>query len=313
MKRDYKVFETREDWINARKNSIGASSLAKFWVTGERETPLPTNIPALNSALKFGSDWEPFIAQTIAKKTGLRLVELNTPIEELEPCDFAWYDNSFYESTESFGKGIKSLHVSLDAAYRDDKGKLVTVEIKTGSAGRYGFISDEFHERYEIQAGIEARMVDADKAVIVYAPRPVGWEKMSPDNIAEFIEKNINDPIEVKFKRPVSKTKLVQKLKEYSSERKQSDPEGVTLLETYLDSKESADLAKKNLEDWLAVHKDEVIYGGGHIAKLTTKESKTTNYKQLFAAKGITPDDVAPFISTKESIRLSLVKDKEAE
>lgn len=312
MERTYTVFETREDWLAARKDSIGASSLAKFWVTGERETALPTNIPALNSALAFGSTWEPYIVQQYARMNGLEIVKLNTPVEELKPGQLAWYDNSFYLS-DTFGKGVKALHVSLDAAYRDKKGKLVTLEVKTGGDLSYTFLNEEYRQKYEIQAGIEGRMVDADKAIIVYSPRPVGWEKMDPEDIAKFVDEKMNDPVEVKFKRLVSKTKLVEKMKEYSSERKPSDPEGVTLLETYLDLKDSADLAKKNLEDWLAVHKDEVIYGGGHIAKLTTKESKTTNYKQLFAAKGITPDDVAPFISTKESIRLSLVKDKEAE
>lgn len=312
MKRQYRLFETRDEWLKAREASIGASSLAKYWVTGERETKLPDNIPALNSALRFGSDWEPYIAQTIAKKNGLNLVNVNTPVEDLKPEDFAWYDNQFYLSTDDFGDNIKHLHVSLDAAYKDADGRLVTVEIKTGSASRYGFVSDEFRQRYEIQAGIEARMVDADQAFIVYAQRPRYWETMSANAIGNWLADHM-ETIPIQFKRKVSMHRLVQKLKEYSSERKPSNPEGAGLLETYLDLKNRTDLAKKDLEDWLAVHQGEIVYGGGYIAKLENRESKRTDYKSLFADKGISPDDVKPFIKKTESIRLSLVKDKEAE
>ena len=312
MKRQYRLFETRDAWLKARENSIGASSLAKYWVTGERETQLPDNIPALNSALRFGSDWEPYIAQEFASQSNLNLAVMNVPVEDLNNGELAWYDNSFYISTDDFGNNVKRLHVSLDAAYKDAEGRLITVEIKTGSAGRFGFVSDEFRQRYEIQAGIEARMVDADNAIIVYVQRPHDWESMSVAAISEWVKGYI-EVVNVPFKRKVSMHRLVQKLKEYSSERKPSNPEGASLLEKYLGLKNQTDLAKKDLEDWLAVHKGEIVYGGGYIAKLENRESRRTDYKSLFADKGISPDDVEPYVKKTDSIRLSLSKDKEAE
>lgn len=312
MKRQYLLFETRDEWLKARKNSIGASSLAKYWVTGERETKLPDNIPALNSALRFGSDWEPYIAQEFASQSSLNLAVMNTPVEYLSNGELSWYDNSFYLSMNDFGNNIDCLHVSLDAAYKDADGHLVTVEIKTGNAGKFGFVSDEFRQRYEIQAGIEARMVDADNSIIVYVQRPHNWESMSVAAISDWIKGHI-EVVNVPFKRKVSMHRLVQKLKEYSSERKPSNPEGANLLEKYLSLKSQTDLAKKDLEDWLAVHQGEIVYGGGYIAKLENREAKRTDYKSLFADKGISPDDVEPYVRKVDSIRLSLSKDKEAE
>lgn len=312
MKRQYRLFPTRDEWLKAREASIGASSLAKYWVTGERETKLPDNIPALNSALRFGSDWEPYIAQEFASQSNLNLAVMNAPVEDLNNGELAWYDNSFYISTDDFGNNVKRLHVSLDAAYKDAEGRLVTVEIKTGSAGRFGFVSDELRQRYEIQSGIEARMVDADNAIIVYVQRPHDWESMSVAAISEWVKGYI-EVVNVPFKRNVSMHRIVQKLKEYSSERKPSNPEGAGLLETYLGLKSQTDFAKKDLEDWLAVHQGEIVYGGGYIAKLENREAKRTDYKSLFADKGISPDDVEPYVRKTDSIRLSLVKDKEAE
>ena len=53
--RDFVVFKNEDEWLEARKKTIGASGLAQFWATGQQPTPLPDNVPALQSALAFGS------------------------------------------------------------------------------------------------------------------------------------------------------------------------------------------------------------------------------------------------------------------
>ena len=80
---EFIVFDSHEDWLNARVNNIGASTLAGYKITGEHAKPLPTGIPALESALTFGSDWEPYIAQLAAEKLGLTFAPKNTQVSQL--------------------------------------------------------------------------------------------------------------------------------------------------------------------------------------------------------------------------------------
>lgn len=159
----YKVFKDRETWLEAREETVGASSLAHFIASGELPSP-PPDVPAVQSALQFGSIWEPMLVKLYAEHLHLDVASKNTPVANLTAGQLAWYDNSFYTDGR--------LHVSLDAAYRDHEGILHTVEVKTGSKPSYAFLTTEQRKQYSAQAQIEARMMDTEHAEIIYAQRP---------------------------------------------------------------------------------------------------------------------------------------------
>ena len=124
------------------------------------------------------------LVKLYAEHLELAIVAKNTPVDNLENGQLAWYDNSFYTDGR--------LHVSLDAAYRDHEGLLHTVEVKTGSKPSYAFLTSEQRSQYSAQAQIEACMMNTGHAEIIYAQRPPSWERMSPDHITKQIKKTLD-------------------------------------------------------------------------------------------------------------------------
>jgi len=183
-KRTFEVFKDHEQWLEARKNNIGASTLAQFAITGERATPLPTGIPALESALRFGSDWEPYVAQLVAHSFELTIAPKNTPIEQLEDGQMSWHDDSFYSILD--GK----VHASLDVAAVIG-GIPSIIEIKTSSATRFAFVGSELRQRYLTQAGLEAFISGAQQYVIAFAHRPPDWQNMSVEDISAVLKDSL--------------------------------------------------------------------------------------------------------------------------
>lgn len=293
----YKVFKDRETWLKAREETIGASSLAHFIATGQLPSP-PPDIPAVQSALRFGSIWEPMLVKLYAEHLRLAIVSKNTPVDRLENGQLAWYDNSFYTDGR--------LHVSLDAAYRDHGGILHTVEVKTGSKPSYAFLTNEQHNQYSAQAQIEARMMDTEYAEIIYAQRPPSWETRN----AEYITEQIKKTLDIAIVPDVMDTgKLERYVTEYERAERPAGPDdgGQQLLAELLEAKDRYDTLKEKLSTWLGEHPGERVYCAGHIARLAETTRTTTDYKAYFSQH---PADLTPFKKTSTTTRLSVVKEK---
>lgn len=291
----YRVFQDRETWLKAREETIGASSLAHFIATGQLPSP-PPDVPAVQSALQFGSIWEPMLVKLYAEHLQLAIVGKNTPVEELENGQLAWYDNSFYTDGR--------LHVSLDAAYRDHGGLLHTVEAKTGSKPSYTFLTAEQRSQYAAQAQIEARMMDTDYAEIIYAQRPPSWETLT----AEYITERIKETLDIVVIPDVMDVGALEKhATEYERAEHPTDNGGQRLLAELLEAKGRYEALKEKLATWLAEHPGERVACDGHIARLAETTRTTTDYKAYFQQH---PADLTPFKKTSTTTRLSVVKEK---
>lgn len=293
----YKVFKDRETWLEAREETIGASSLAHFIATGQLPSP-PPNVPAVQSALQFGSIWEPMLVKLYAEHLQLAVAAKNTPVEELENGQLAWYDNSFYTDGR--------LHVSLDAAYRDHGGLLHTVEVKTGSKTSYAFLSSTQRSQYAAQAQIEARMMDTDHAEIIYAQRPPSWETLTPDSIT----KRIKETLDIVTIPNVMDTDTLEKhATEYerAAHPTDADNDGRQLLAELLEKKHQYEALKDKLTTWLNEHPGKRVACDGHVARLAETTRTTTDYKAYFQQH---PADLTPFRKTSSTTRLSVVKEQ---
>lgn len=293
----YRVFKDRETWLKAREETIGASSLAHFIATGQPPSP-PPDVPAVQSALLFGSIWEPMLVKLYADRLQLAIAAKNTPVDELENGQLAWYDNSFYTDGR--------LHVSLDAAYRDHGGLLHTVEVKTGSKPSYAFLNAEQRNQYAAQAQIEARMMDTDYAEIIYAQRPPSWETLSADHITEQIKKTLDIVIvpDIMDTGALEKHATEYERAEHPTD---ADNEGQQLLADLLEAKERYEALKEKLSTWLDEHPGERVACAGHVARLAETTRTTTDYKAYFTKH---PADLTPFQKTSKTTRLSVVKEK---
>lgn len=293
----YRVFRDRETWLKAREETIGASSLAHFIATGQLPSPPPA-IPTVQSALQFGSIWEPMLVQLYAECLELAIAAKNTPVEELKNGQLAWYDNSFYTDGR--------LHVSLDAAYRDHKGVLHTVEVKTGSKPSYAFLTAEQRKQYSAQAQIEARMMDTGYAEIIYAQRPQSWETLD----AEYITKRVKETLDIVI---IPDVMDAGELERYATEYEQAaqptdtDNGGQRLLAELLEAKDRYEALKERLAAWLEEHPGERVACSGHVARLAETTRTTTDYKAYFSQH---PADLTPFQKTSTTTRLSVVKEK---
>lgn len=295
----YRVFQDRETWLKARAETIGASSLAHFIATGQLPSH-PPDVPAVQSALRFGSIWEPMLVKLYAEHLRLSIAAKNTPVEELKNGQLAWYDNSFYTDGR--------LHVSLDAAYRDHGGLLHTVEVKTGSKPSYTFLTTEQHKQYSAQAQIEARMMDTECAEIIYAQRPPSWERMSPD----YITKQIKKTLDIVTVPDVMDTGTLEKhAAEYERATQPTDADtvGHQLLAELLEAKDQYETLKERLSTWLEEHPGERVACSGHVARLAETTRTTTDYKAYFSQH---PADLTPFQKTSSTTRLSVVKEKKS-
>ena len=293
----YRVFQDRETWLKAREETIGASSLAHFIATGQLPSP-PPDVPAVQSALQFGSIWEPMLVKLYADHLQLAIVAKNTPVEKLENGQLAWYDNSFYTDGR--------LHVSLDAAYRDYGGIVHTVEVKTGSKPSYTFLTTEQRKQYSAQAQIEARMMDTEYAEIIYAQRPPSWETMSP----EYITERIKETLDIVIVPDVMDAGALEKhATEYERAMRPADADngGQQLLADLLEAKDRYETLKEQLSTWLAEHPGERVACDGHVARLAETTRTTTDYRAYFQQH---PADLTPFKKTSTTTRLSVVKEK---
>lgn len=295
----YKVFQDRETWLKAREETIGASSLAHFIATGQLPST-PPDIPAVQSALRFGSIWEPMLVKLYAERLQLAIVAKNTPVDRLENGQLAWYDNSFYTDGR--------LHVSLDAAYRDYGGILHTVEVKTGSKPSYAFLTTKQRNQYSAQAQIEARMMDTEYAEIIYAQRPPSWETRNADYITERIKETLDIVIVPEVMDVGALEKYVTEY-ERAEQPADTDDDGWRLLSELLEAKDRYETLKGKLATWLDEHPGERVYCAGHIARLVETTRTTTDYKAYFSQH---PADLTPFRKTSTTTRLSVVKEKKS-
>lgn len=299
----YRVFEDREAWLKAREETIGASGLAHFIATGQLPSP-PPDVPAVRSALRFGSIWEPMLVKLYAERLRLAVVAKNTPVDRLENGQLAWYDNSFYTDGR--------LHVSLDAAYRDHGGILHTVEAKTGSKPSYAFLAAEQRDQYSAQAQIEARMMGTEHAEIIYAQRPPSWETLDADHITERIKETLGvttvpDVMDAgALERHATEYERAERPSDDGG-RQPSDDGGRRLLAELLEAKDRYDTLKEELTAWLGGHPGERVACAGHVARLAETTRTTTDYKAYFSQH---PADLTPFRKTSTTTRLSVVKER---
>lgn len=299
VKREFKTFPNREAWLDARVNNIGASTLANYKITGEHEQPLPTGIPALESALTFGSDWEPYVAQLAAQRLGLTFAPKNTPIEQLQYGQMSWHDDSFYTVLD--GK----VHASLDAA-ANIKGVTTILEIKTSSATRFEFVSQQLRLRYQAQAEMEAFISGADKYRIVFAHRPNGWQDMSADDISRQLSDTllIGEPQDV----TITMDDLKKLYDDYMSTLADNTIQYSQLLDNILDWEEKAKEGRKQLTQLLESHPGMTVGARGKVAVLKESKRVLTDWQRLVEDYHV--EDLTPYRTEKTSMSLSITKEK---
>ena len=300
IKREFKTFPSREDWLNARVDNIGASTLASYKITGEHAKPLPTGIPALESALTFGSDWEPYVAQLAAVKLGLTFAPKNTQVSRLHENSMSWHDDSFY--TVLGGK----VHASLDVA-ANINGVTTILEIKTSSATRFEFVNSQLQQRYQLQAELEAFISGADKYRIVFAHRPNGWQDMSTEDISL----QLADTLQVGEPHDVTMTMddLKALYDDYISTLEDNTAQYSQLLDNILDWEEKAKEGRKQLMLQLEEHPNMTVSARGKIAMLKESKRVLTDWKKLVEDYKV--EDLTPYRTEKTSQSLSITKEKE--
>ena len=294
--RTFTIFKDHDEWLEARTTNIGASTLAQFAITGEHAKPLPTGIPALESALRFGSDWEPYVAQLVAIKLGLSIAPKNTPFDRLDDGQMSWHDNSFYTMLD--GK----VHASLDVAAVVD-GVPTIIEIKTSSATRFAFVNSELRQRYLMQADIEAFISGAKQYIIAFAHRPTGWENMTPEDISAVL----NDSLEtLVFDSTMDEAQLKKLYDNY--EKDASGVEYSQLLDSILDWEAKAKEGRKQLQEMLAQTPGMIVGARGKIAQLKESTRVLTDWKKLVEDYHV--EDLTPYRTEKTSQSLSITKAK---
>jgi hypothetical protein len=293
------VFDSHEEWLRAREDNIGASTLANYKITGEHAKPLPTGIPALESALRFGSDWEPYIAQLVASKLGLSIAPKNTPLDRLQPNQMSWHDDSFYTVLD--GK----VHASLDVA-ANIKGVTTILEIKTSSATRFEFVSQQLRLRYQAQAEMEAFISGADKYRIVFAHRPNGWQDMSTDDISWHLNETlqVGEPQDV----TITMSDLKKLYDDYMATLEDNTIQYSQLLDNILDWEEKAKEGRKQLMQQLEDHPGMTVGARGKVAVLKESKRVLTDWKRIVEDYQI--KDLTPYRTEKTSQSLSITKAK---
>ena len=294
--RTFTVFKNHDKWLEARTTNIGASTLAQFAITGEHAKPLPTGIPALESALRFGSDWEPYVAQLVAIKLGLTIAPKNTPFERLEDGQMSWHDDSFYTMLDG------SVHASLDVA-AVVVGVPVVIEIKTSSATRFAFVSSELRQRYLMQADIEAFISGAKQYIIAFAHRPADWETMTPDDISTVLSDTLETFV---FDSTMDEAQLKKLYNDYAKDA--SGVEYSQLLDNILDWEAKAKEGRKQLQEMLAQKPGMIVGAQGKIAQLKESKRVLTDWKKLVEDYHV--EDLTPYRTEKKTSSLSITKAK---
>lgn len=294
--RTFTIFKDHDEWLEARTTNIGASTLAQFAITGEHAKPLPTGIPALESALRFGSDWEPYVAQLVAHKLSLTIAPKNTPFERLEDGQMSWHDDSFYTMLD--GK----VHASLDAAAIID-GVPRIIEIKTSSATRFAFVNSELRQRYIMQANIEAFIAGAKQCIIAFAHRPTGWENMTPEDISAVLDNSLETLV---FDSNMDEAQLKKLYDDY--EKGMTGVEYSALLDNILDWEAKAKEGRKQLQEMLAQKPGMIVGAQGKIAQLKESKRVITDWKKLVEDYHV--EDLTPYRTEKTSQSLSITKAK---
>ena len=292
------TFDSREAWLQAREDTVGASTLSHFINDGTPPAPLPDNIPALQDALLFGSVWEPEIVRLYARMSGLKIAGKNIPVEELEPNSITWHDNSYY-----LNDNYPSMHVSYDAIVRDGEGALVTVEVKTGSAGTFWNV--RLRPAYQLQASIEGAFINAEKTVIVYAQRPPRWKTLSSQQISDHLAKTIS----MEWSTPCTSDQLTEWLAMWDNIRPApSDSEGAQLLSDLLEAKQLVEARTKQLSAWLEQHPDTIVKADGRVARLKESTTTRTDYTKYFNEH---PANLSDYQKITTTTRLSIIKEKQ--
>jgi hypothetical protein len=299
VRREFKTFPNREAWLDARVDNIGASTLANYKITGEHAKQLPTGIPALESALTFGSDWEPYVAQLAAQRLGLTFAPKNTEIDRLHNNEMSWHDDSFYTVLD--GK----VHASLDAA-ANIKGVTTILEIKTSSATRFEFVSQQLQLRYQAQAEMEALISGADKYRIVFAHRPNGWQDMSADDISRQLADTllIGEPQDV----TMTMNDMKSLYDDYMATLEDTGTPYSQLLDNILDWEEKAKEGRRQLAQQLETHPDMTVGARGKIAVLKESKRVLTDWKRLVEDYQV--KDLTPYRTEKTAMSLSITKEK---
>ena len=297
MKRTFTVFKDHEQWLEARKTNIGASTLAQFAITGEHAKPLPTGIPALESALTFGSDWEPYVAQLVARSLRLTIAPKNTPLEQLEDGQMSWHDDSFYSIFDG------RVHASLDVAAVIG-GLPSIIEIKTSSATRFAFVSRELRQRYLTQAGLEAFISGAKQYVIAFAHRPSDWQNMSVEDISAVLA----DSLETSMYGGDWDEGRVKALYDDYERNVQPGAEYSELLDHILDCEAKAKEGRKQLQDMLAQHPGMIVGAQGKVAQLKESTRVLTDWKRIVEDYHV--EDLTKYRTEKTTSSLSITKAK---
>lgn len=291
---EFIVFDSHEEWLRAREDNIGASTLAQFAITGEHAKPLPTGIPALESALRFGSDWEPFIAQLVASKLRLSIAPKNTPLERLNDGQMSWHDDSFYTILDG------RVHASLDVAAIVD-GVPTIIEIKTSSSTRFEFVGNELRQRYLMQADIEAFISGSEQYIIAFAHRPTDWENMDPKYISAVLADSLET---LRYDSNMDEAKLKKLYDDY--ENGMNGVEYSQLLDNILDWEAKAKDGRKRLQEMLAQKPGMIVGAQGKIAQLKESKRVLTDWKRLVDDYHV--EDLTPYRTEKTSQSLSITK-----
>ena len=293
----FQTFDSREKWLQARADTVGASTLSHYINDGTPPTPLPDNIPALQDALRFGSTWEPEIVRLYARMNRLKIAGKNVPFEEMEPNTITWHDNSYYLNDD-----YPLMHVSYDAIIRDEDGDYTTMEVKTGSGGVFWNV--RLRPAYQLQAAMEATFINAKKALIVYAQRPPYWRTMTSDRISD----HLANTMQLEWETPIPSSQLKEWLNSWNSQTfTAGDSEGNQILASLLEAKQLVEERQHQLSEWLEQHPQTIVKADGRVARLKESTTTRTDYAKYFTEH---PANLADYQKTTTTTRLSIIKEK---
>ena len=197
------------------------------------------------------------------------------------------------------------VHASLDAA-ANIRGVITILEIKTSSATRFEFVSQQLQLRYQAQAEMEALISGADKYRIVFAHRPNGWQDMSADDISWHLNETllIGEPHDV----TITMSDLKTLYNDYIDSMSDSPIQYSQLLDNILDWEEKAKEGRKQLAQQLEDHPDMTVGARGKVAVLKESKRVLTDWKRLVEDYQV--KDLTPYRTEKTSMSLSITKEK---
>lgn len=182
LNRRYVLMDSWYDWYCERSKTVGASELGRFLITGKVRPECEVN-DYLDSIMKFGNDYEPFVYNVVCRNYGYHSRPTSSPLSSMYQGEASQHDLSYYLVNDT-------VHASLDSCFNGGRlargnaeNQYGVIEIKTGGAESIDKLNTTQYKSYCAQAVVEALCAGASNAYIAYAQRPKDFATMTSEDI----------------------------------------------------------------------------------------------------------------------------------